>query len=156
MIPYFAVTPITPLTEYSHPFKGTHELSPMAAGTPGANQGQWPQELDEALDNMGTTGQAFLGRYDLLEGSTRLRSPQGIVQFATCKVTKQQVRVLSLYSVGSRAPHSIPTRAARVLHCSLVLHVTDVISMLVCTLCFVVQLYELPCTLCCNSFTALD
>lgn len=89
-----AGTPKTQCTDFSsaQQLKGTHELSPMAcAVVSGVNLAQWPQELEVALDSMAATNQAFLGRYDLLDGSTRLQSQQGIVAFATCRVTKQQV-----------------------------------------------------------------
>lgn len=86
-------TPITPYTDaLSNPFKGTHELSPMAGVTPSASLAQWPQELEAALDNMAATRQAYLGRYDLCEDTPRLHGPQGIVAFATCNMTQQKVR----------------------------------------------------------------
>lgn len=124
-----AVTPITPLTDMSAPFKGTHELSPQATGgsIPRPTSQvmlQWPNELEGVLDNMAATEQPFLGRYDIAEGSERLRSAQGLVQIATCRTTQQKVRgvtvlgpfwavvflffVLYLYLCSSQPPFRHP------------------------------------------------
>jgi hypothetical protein len=71
------------------------------------NLGQWPQELEASLDNMRATNQAFLGRFDLDEGPTRLVSAQGVVAFATCRVTKQQVRSAKLRIASSTGDSTV-------------------------------------------------